>query len=180
MKSLIHYIAEYKLVSGGGINRAEIGSMTCTRSFSEDELGEAIRFVNKFECYNRRNEDNCINIYNKEKQPPKPRFFEWDETKSYHLASPKIWHMNLRGDWGSFQQREKMFGRKPKFSEWTHIEGDTYHIKAEFFNLKKREMEYSNYECKTLEEAFKNLKFKDNKTRLLSDWTLYSKHQVLP
>lgn len=181
MKSLIHYKVEYRLVSGGGINRGEIGSMTYTRAFSEYELDEAIRYVNKFECYNSRNGgDSCENIYAQEKQPPKPRFFEWDETKSYHLTSPIIWHMNLRGDWRSFQQREKRTGRKPKLNEWTHIEGDTYCVKAEFFNLKTREIEYSNAEYKTLEEAFKGLKFKDSKTRLLSDWTLYSKHQVKP
>jgi hypothetical protein len=181
MKSLIHYIVEYKLVGGGGINRGEMGSMTCTRAFSEHELDEAIRFVNKFECYNSANRGNgCVNIYEKEKQEPKPRFFQWDEEKEYHLTSPKIWHMNLRGDWRAFQQREERTGRKPKSSEWTHIEGDTYCVKAVFFNLKNRDVEYSNYDCATLEEVFKNLKFKDTKTRLLSDWTLYSKHLVKP
>lgn len=174
MKNNIHYLVEYKLVPGGGINRGEIGSMTCTRAFSEHELDEAIRFVNKYDCY------KCENIYATEKQLPKPRFSEWDETKSYHLTTPKIWHMNLRCDWRRFQWREKTFGRKPKWSDWTHIEGDAYCVKVEFFNLKSRLMEYSNLECPSLEEAFKNIKFKDTKTRLLSDWTLYSKHQVIP
>lgn len=176
MKYLTHYLIEYKLVSGGGINRGELGSMTYTRIFGENELDEAIRFINKFECY------DCKNIYNP-KEPDQSNNRSKNnikDDKTYHLSDPKIWHMNLRGDWRRFQEREKMFGRKPKFSEWTHIEGDSYVIKTEFFNLKTREMEYSRLECKTLEESFKNLKFKDSKTRLLSDWTLYSKHLVIP
>ena len=36
-------------------------------------------------------------------------------------------------------------------------------------------MDYMNLEYKTLKEVFDNLKFKDSKTRLLSDWTFYSK-----
>lgn len=172
MKYPIHYQVEYKLVSGGGILRGEIGAMTCIRSFSEYELDEAIRFVNQFECY------DCENIYNKTGKVDKKR--DVKEGKAYHLQSPKIWHMNLRCDWRSFQQREKMFGKKPKWSDWTHIEGDSYAVKVEFFNLKEREMEYSNSEYQTLEETFKCIKFKDTKTRLLSDWTIYSKHQYIP
>lgn len=171
MKHSIHYQVEYKLVSGGGILRGEIGAMTCIRIFDEYQPDEAIRFVNQYQCY------KCKNIYN---FPCEIR--SKDEVKEgnvYHLQSPKIWHMSLRGDWRSFQQQEKRTGKKPKWSEWKHHEGDSYVVKAEFFNVKEREMQYSSGEYQTLEEAFKHIKFKDSKTRLLSDWTLYSKHQYI-
>lgn len=172
MKYPIHYQVEYKLVSGGGILRGEIGAMTCIRSFSEYELDEAIRFVNQYQCY------ECENIY--DKLAKSYNKCDLNEFEDYHLQSPKIWRMNLRCDWRSFQQREKMFGNKPKWSEWTHIEGDSYVVKAEFFSVKERIMEYSNGAYQTLEAAFKSIKFKDTKTRLLSDWTIYSKHQYIP
>lgn len=172
MKYRIHYIAEYKLIGGGGINRGELGSMTCTRAYDEYELNEAIRFLNQYECY------DCKNIYNPSGVVHQGRKDDAKDGETYHLADPKIWHMNLRGDWRAFQEREKRTGRKPKFSDWKHIEGDTYCVKAEFFNLKTREIEYLNGEYQALEAAFKSLKFKDSKTRLLSDWTLYSKHLV--
>ena len=58
MKHSIHYQVEYKLVSGGGILRGEIGAMTCIRLFDEYQPDEAIRFVNQYQCY------KCENIYN--------------------------------------------------------------------------------------------------------------------
>lgn len=171
MKYPIHYQVEYKLAPGGGILRGEIGAMTYTRNFSGDELNEAIQFVNQFECYNGEN------IYNRSGK--KLNKSDVKEGESYHIQSPKIWHMNFRCDWRSFQQREKMFNKKPKWSDWAHIEGDSYVVKAEFFNLKERRMEYSCSDYQTLEAAFKSIKFKDTKTRLLSDWTIYSKHQFI-
>lgn len=166
----IHYVVEHYLVHAGGINRGEIGGLTCTKAFSEHDLEDAIAFVNKYKCKN---------VYDKSSKSLSNREIP-DDDQMYHLTDPKIWHMNLRADLRRMKQREEMFGKKPKWTDWTHIEGDTYSIKAEFFNLKDRLMEYSNYECSSLHEAFKNTKFKDSKTRLLSDWTLYSKHQYLP
>lgn len=173
MKNRIYYQVEYRLVSAKGINRGEIGGYTCTRKFSEYELDDAIIFVNKYKCY------RCDNIYDKKSKSLSNRDVP-DDDQLYHIQSPKIWHMNLRADLRHMKQREEMFGKKPKWKDWTHIDGDVYNITFEMFNLKTRLMEYANYECATLEEAFKNTKLKDTKTRLVSDWTLYSKHLYKP
>jgi hypothetical protein len=172
MKSKIFYNAEYRLVSAGGIHRGEIGGMTCVKSFAENELDDAINFLNKYKCY------KCENIYDKSSKPLSKNEIP-DDGQLYHYLIPKIWHMNLRADLRLMKFHEERLGKKSKWSDWTHLDGDTYVVKTELFNLKKRLMEHSNFECSSLQEAFENTKFKDTKTRLLSDWTLYSKHQYI-
>lgn len=152
MKNQTYFEVEYRLISGFGVNRGEIGGLTCIKDFQFIE--QALEFINKYELYKRG--DKVL------------------DTKVYHLVKPKIWHMFLRGTLRKFE-RFKQMGEELKYSDWAHNEGDIYVVKVEFFNLKTRLMDYMNLEYKTLKEVFDNLKFKDSKTRLLSDWTFYSK-----
>lgn len=153
----IHYIAEYRLVHGKGLNRGEVGGFTSLRSF--DSLEEATRYIGKYKI----------------RADIPRRDIRDDET--YHLSPPKIWEMTPRGSKGMAKLMAQS-GLKMCHSEWRHTDGDIYEIKVDFFNLKSRLMECSSITFKTLEEAFDNLRFKDTKTRLLSDWRLYSKRLV--
>lgn len=177
MKYFKHYRVEYKLVSGGGINRGELGSMTNQRAYSEDELGDAINFVNKYKCY------ECENIYSTSDE--EPRSFsrsDYEEGQLYHLSNPKIWEITLRGDWRSFKDRDEN-GKNPlSWKEWTHHDGDTYEIKSEFFDIETRYIKLSCHSYDSLKSAFKDIYsiFKDEKNLLLSDWTLYSKKHYIP
>ena len=146
----IHYVVEYFLIKGWSINRGELGGLDTIRKYSESDLEAAILFINKYKIVNKSDaEDNKI----------------------YFLYKPRIYKMSLRLD-----MRDAKVFHVSNMDNWVEVTGDVCEVKVEYFNLKTKLMDYSAFSCKTIKEAWSYCsKLKDSKTRILSDWKLYSK-----
>lgn len=151
----LHYQVEYKLINVGSINRGEIGGYVSIKKF--EDLDDAKAFIKKYKNY------PC----NYEFLPEDTLVFQFP---------PKLWEMKMRG---YKEHIEKWYpnGRIPK-NKWIHTEGDIYEIHYEHFDLKERVMSYSCQKYEKLEDALKNLKIKDSKRFLASDFTFYSKSEL--
>lgn len=172
MKFNSHFKLEYRLVSGFGINRGEIGGYVCSKSYAPDEIDEMLYFVNKYPAY------KCINPYS----PSNTTVYKSDieDGRYYHIQTPKIWELHRRHDLEFEKMFQKRKGRKSKFTDWTHIDGQDYVIDSEYFDVKERKMRYSSGTYSDLKQVFGAIPRRDYKNRLVCDWTIYGRKLYLP